>query len=50
VITVFVLADNVGNICVFAFFFGFTDLGNLRDRVDAGWKNPGELGLVAPRA
>ena len=46
VIAVSVLADDVRNICVFAFFFGFAHLGNLRDREDAGRKNRGELGLV----
>jgi hypothetical protein len=46
VIAVFVLADDIRNIRVFAFFFGFAHLGNLRDREDAGGKNRGELGLV----
>src|SRR5262245_45226658 len=45
-VAVFVLADDVRNICVFAFFFGFAHLGNLRDRKDAGRKNRGKLGLV----
>jgi Stage II sporulation protein E (SpoIIE) len=41
VIAVFVFADDVRNICVFAFFFSFAHLGNLRDREDAGRKNRG---------
>ena len=46
VIAVFVLADDIRNICVFAFFFGFAHLGNLRNRENAGGKNRGELGFV----
>src|SRR5262245_15506501 len=46
VIAVFVLADDIRNICVFAFFFGFTHLRNLRNRENAGRKNRGKLGLI----
>src|SRR5262245_28530758 len=46
VIAVFVLADDIRNICIFAFFFGFAHLGNLRNRENAGRKNRGKLGLI----
>src|SRR5262244_796228 len=46
IVAVFVLADDVRSICVFAFFFGFAHLRNLRDRVNAGRKNRGKLGLI----
>src|ERR1041384_2897891 len=46
VIAVFVLTDDVRKIFVFAFFFGFADLRDLWNRIDAGWKNRRELGFV----